>query len=88
MMLSTFVAAAPVASTLARVVPEMVGPRLMALVPSHSNPSKAYEIRLGKDCNVYCTCPAWKFQKGVTPTARTCKHIASLRAQLASVIAK
>jgi hypothetical protein len=88
MMLSTFTAAAPVASTLARVVPEMRGPRLMAMVPSHSNPSKAYEIRLGKDQNVYCLCPAWKFQRGVSPKDRTCKHITALRAQLASAIAK
>ena len=87
MMLSTFVAAAPAASTLGRVVPEMVGPRLMAVVPSHSDPLRAYEIRLGKDANVYCLCPAWRFQK-LPPKARTCKHIEALRAQLAASIAK
>lgn len=47
---------------------------VIATVPSHSNPAKSYNIRMGKDGNVYCTCPAWKFQK-VHPKARTCKHL-------------
>ena len=43
-------------------------------VPSMTNPDKSYEVRLGKDGNVYCTCPAWKFQR--KPVAdRVCKHM-------------
>jgi hypothetical protein len=87
MYLSSFCANAPAGSTLARVIPEMHGPRLMAVVPSHSNPLKGYEIRLGADANVYCTCPSWRFKK-LPVGARACKHILGLKAQLASTIAR
>lgn len=50
---------------------------ILATVPSSSDPSKSYEIRMGNDGNVYCSCPAWKYQK-VPPKERTCKHIKSL----------
>lgn len=47
---------------------------VLAVWPSSSDPCKSYEIRMGKDGNVYCTCPAWKFQrKGVQ--GRSCKHL-------------
>jgi hypothetical protein len=43
-------------------------------VQSESRENVFYEIRLGADDNIYCTCPAWKFQrKGVF--ARSCKHL-------------
>ena len=29
---------------------------------------------MGKDGNVYCTCPAWKFQRKAVQ-GRTCKHL-------------
>lgn len=48
-------------------------------VPS-SNGKTSYDIKLGKDGNVYCTCPAWKFQK-LHPQQRTCKHIKSAQSQ-------
>ena len=40
---------------------------------SASNPGKLYQVYLGEDEVVYCTCPAWKFSgnKGFT---RSCKH--------------
>ena len=31
-----------------------------------------YETRIGKDHQVYCTCPGWKFSKN---KPKTCKHI-------------
>jgi predicted nucleic acid-binding Zn finger protein len=31
-----------------------------------------YETRIGKDHQVYCTCPGWKFSK---KKPKTCKHI-------------
>lgn len=30
-----------------------------------------YQIRLGGDSRVYCTCPAWKF----SGDAKDCKHL-------------
>ena len=43
-------------------------PRVLATVPSKSNPAKSYEIRLGGDGVVYCTCRAWIQNK-------FCKHL-------------
>lgn len=42
--------------------------RLLGKVPSSSNPLKSYEIRLGGDGVVYCSCQAWKINK-------YCKHL-------------
>ena len=52
---------------------EEKGP-VVAKVPSESNPEKEYEIRLGKDGNFYCSCPAWKNMKKPVKD-RICKHI-------------
>lgn len=60
---------------------------VLAHVPSSSNPSVAYEIRLGGDGNVYCTCPAWKFQK-LPPKERSCKHMKELSGQIAKTLGK
>jgi predicted nucleic acid-binding Zn finger protein len=60
---------------------------VIAYVPSSSNPSVSYEVRLGKDGNVYCTCPNWKFQK-LPPKERSCKHMKALSAQISTVTAK
>ena len=49
--------------------------------------SGTYEIRLGGDGNVYCTCPAWKFQK-LPPKERTCKHMKALSSQIAAFTGK
>lgn len=49
--------------------------------------SGVYEIRLGGDGNVYCTCPAWKFQK-LPPKERTCKHMKALSGQIAAFTKK
>ena len=59
---------------------------VLATVPSSSS-SAVYEIRLGGDGNVYCTCPAWKFQK-LPPKERTCKHMKALSGQIASMVKK
>jgi hypothetical protein len=49
--------------------------------------AQPYEIRLGGDGNVYCTCPAWKFQK-LPPKERTCKHMKALSSQIAAFTGK
>ena len=40
------------------------------LVPNVGSTGR-YEIRLGADSRVYCTCPAWKF----SGDAKDCKHL-------------
>lgn len=47
---------------------------LITTVASSSNPNLRHEIRLGGDGVVYCTCPAWRFQRK-SPAARQCKHM-------------
>jgi len=49
-------------------------PNVLATFRSDSNPSKSYEIRLGRDGVVYCTCPAWKFSSKKRG-GHTCKHL-------------
>jgi hypothetical protein len=34
-----------------------------------------YEIRRGKRGAIYCTCPGWRYQKGVSVRYRSCKHM-------------
>jgi hypothetical protein len=53
---------------------------VLAIAPSKTNPSKSYEIRRGADGVVYCTCPAWRFQRLKSGETRTCKHIAAFAA--------
>jgi len=71
---------------LAPAIVEAAGP-VIASVPSSSNPDKKYEIRLGNDGNVYCSCPAWKHMK-LPPAERVCKHMKSLSKQLGTVASK
>jgi hypothetical protein len=54
----------------------------LATIPSSSNPEIVYTIKRGADGNVYCSCPAWKFQK-LNPKNRTCKHLRALAAAMA-----
>jgi SWIM zinc finger len=49
---------------------------VLATVASKSNANRTYEIRLGKDEKVYCTCPAWKFSG-----TGNCKHLREFRNQ-------
>jgi len=50
--------------------------RVIRVVESSSRPGVKYEIRLGKDDRLYCTCPGWKFG------GRTCKHLRQFEAEL------
>jgi hypothetical protein len=47
----------------------------LAEYESDSTPGKMYQVMMGEDGVVYCTCPAWRFQKGRSPSERVCKHI-------------
>lgn len=47
---------------------------ILTVVQSASRPGVSYEVRLGGDGKVYCTCPAWKFSgRGVGD--KGCKHV-------------
>lgn len=45
-------------------------PGLLCVIPSTSNPDVGYEITVGKQGDIYCSCPSWKFSKD-----RSCKHL-------------
>lgn len=60
----------------------MTTPTVITKVVSESS-GAVYEIRLGADANVYCTCPAWKFQK-LPPKERTCKHMKAVSGKIAA----
>jgi hypothetical protein len=66
---------------------DMAAGPVLVTVPSESNPSKSYEIRLGHDGNVYCSCPSWKFMK-VHPHLRSCKHMKKLSKEIGEAAAK
>lgn len=44
-----------------------------------SEAGKRYEIRWANDNTVYCTCPAFRFNKS---KAQSCKHMEAFRAHL------
>lgn len=46
--------------------------KLIRTWKSASDPDRVYELRIGTDGEVYCSCPAWKFSKA---RPRVCKHI-------------
>ena len=50
----------------------------MAEVPSKSNPSKHYTIKVDENGLFSCNCPSWIFN---TRRNRTCKHIDALRGE-------
>lgn len=52
---------------------------ILAEFPSDSDPRKTYQVRLGKDGVVYCTCWAWlRSPKG----NKDCKHLKRIRESL------
>lgn len=50
-------------------------------IESESTEGKHYEIKLGDDGIVYCTCPSWKYQEA-SPEDRTCKHLRKFADQI------
>ena len=56
----------------------MKAPEVLSRFAS-SDGTKTYEIRRGKDGEVYCTCPAWRFSGRdrfhQLVQTRTCKHL-------------
>jgi hypothetical protein len=55
-------------------VEQRVGVRLF---PSKSNPKTMHEVTRDSRGNLYCSCPAWKFQKKPVED-RSCKHTMSV----------
>lgn len=51
------------------------------MVRSESNPRVMYEIVTDAAGVPYCSCPAWKHQKG-HPQGRTCKHLKAVKKAL------
>ncbi len=51
-----------------------VGPTLRRF-ESNSTPGRFYDVRLGKDGVVYCTCPGWRYH-------RHCWHLDEVKALL------
>ena len=51
-------------------------------ISSATNPGTRYTIKQGADGVVYCSCPAWKFQKAPVEK-RSCKHIRKVMKALA-----
>ena len=47
-----------------------------------SSSGRDYELVVPKNDRklVYCSCPAWRFQKNVKPEDRRCKHLKALEA--------
>ena len=60
---------------------------LLATVPASKPGVEPYNINLGNDNNVYCSCPSWKWQK-IPPKERTCKHIDALSLQMKQLASK
>jgi len=50
------------------------------------DPKKRYQIRLGDDQVVYCTCASWRFSSG-KGDAKTCKHKRAFVARAAMIAA-
>jgi len=48
----------------------MAETQLLRTIGSFTRPDVQYEIRLGRDGRIYCTCPAWRFRRG-----KACKHL-------------
>lgn len=53
--------------------------RTIGTFQSSSNPEKFYTVTEGNDGVVYCSCPAWKFQR-LAAAMRSCKHTKSAAA--------
>ncbi|MAJ97140.1 MAG: hypothetical protein CMI56_00810 [Parcubacteria group bacterium] len=47
---------------------------IVASIPATGHPGFVHNLILSKKNHIYCTCPAWKFQKK-DPSLRTCKHV-------------
>ena len=36
---------------------------------------EGWQVRMGKDGRMYCTCPAWRFQRARIEDRKPCKHM-------------
>lgn len=43
----------------------------LAVVSSKSRPGVEYKLVVGRDNQLYCSCPAWKYSRGT----KNCKHL-------------
>lgn len=73
-------AASPMTRAQARTVVQTVATNradTVVRMESSSRPGTFHEVRQGRDGNIYCSCPAWRFQRK-PPMERTCKHLRAL----------
>jgi hypothetical protein len=49
---------------------------ILAYVPSESATDRDYEIRMGSNHSVFCTCKGWQYSK-----TGTCKHLERFKAE-------
>lgn len=67
--------------SLAQPMPTEFERILLGSFESKSKPGTFYEVRLGHDNVLYCTCKAWRFLKNGA-VARTCPHTRNVQAAL------
>ena len=47
-----------------------------------------WDVRVGGDGTVYCTCPAWRFQRRPAGDREPCKHILKVEKEMGKTLAK
>lgn len=57
----------------------VTSPTVLDTIKSNSNPNIQYEIRMGKDGVVYCTCRGWQMNKW-------CKHLDQWQQKLTNTV--
>jgi len=61
--------------------PKPAGPGVQVIIEVEGSDGEVHEIRRGRNGVVYCTCPAWAFNR---ETPKTCKHLRRYHDELAT----